>query len=81
MPLLKGCQPRLGWVMAVLCSVPMEELTDGRMAVKMSSAGTCRGVGSVHTQGLACWVWIVTPQISPYVCKGLQKAEVGLDVD
>lgn len=69
MPLLKSCQPRLGWVTAVLYAASMKGLMDVGMMAKTSLAGTCHGRGPEHAQSLTRWVWVVSPQISPSGCK------------
>lgn len=48
MPRLRGGRRRLGWVMAVLCSLSVEEPMGVWTLVKTGSAGTCpwRGLGA-----------------------------------
>lgn len=53
MPLLKGCQPRLGWVTTVLYFALMKEVMDVRMVVQMSLAGICP----------MAWAWCM-PRVS-----------------
>ena len=79
MPLVKGCQPGLGWVTAVLCFVSMEDLKDVRVVEGTSSAGSCPWPRpGACPERLTCWVWIVTPQVSPDVCRVFQRQKWGL---
>lgn len=71
MPLLKGCQPGLGWVTAVLYAASMKGLSDVRMTAKTSLAGTCHGSARAQSMpGVSpAGYGLVSPQIPPYSCK------------